>query len=216
MAERLEFVDFGCGRGGSFDFAASCAPGPGLAIDKSEDAVSQCREQGINAEQHDVVEFSQRNLAPASFAINLMQELPGQLAFRQGLVNIVRAATQYSVVQHPYYDRDAALALKGLQISDHFDKKTLFKPTVADYVNFVLSYRESLALVGLAIYTSGQVALSPTEFGPSAGEGTKETHAPKTLRVILGRKSISRFRRALFRAESGKQLLLWEGERELV
>jgi hypothetical protein len=211
MSENWEFVDFGSGRGSSFNFAASCAPGPGLAVDRSSEAVSQCLELGIKAERNDVLEFNKRNLASAAFAINLMQELPGQAAFRQSLINIVRAATQYIVIQHPYYDRDAALALKGLQVADHFDKKTLFKPTIADYMNFVLAYRESLSLVGIAIYTSGQVEPTPTPFAQS-GDAVKDTRIPKTLRVILGRKNVSRFRRALFRAETGKQILLWEGE----
>lgn len=211
MSENWEFVDFGSGRGGSYNFAASCAPGLGLAVDKSEEVVAHCLEQGIKAEQHDVVNYDQRNVAPAAFAINLMQELPGQPAFRQALVNIVRAATQYIVIQHPYYDRDASLALKGLQVSDHFDKKTLFKPTIADYMNFLNTYREPLSLVGIAIYTSGQATATPMPFA-QPDEGAKDALVPKTLRVILGRKNVSRFRRALFRAESGKQILLWEGD----
>jgi trans-aconitate methyltransferase len=209
VSETLEFIDFGAGKGQSFDFAATCAPGPGLAIDKSEDAVLQCHQKGINAELADVLDFDRRNLAASAFAINLLPEMPGQAAFRQALVNIVRSATQFAVIQHPFFDKDGDLALKGLQIADHFDKRVLYKPTMADYVNFLSTYKDALAISGFAICTSGQVVATPIPHVPSNAD---ETRAAKTIRVIIGRKSTSRFRRAMFRAQTGKTVFQWEGE----
>jgi trans-aconitate methyltransferase len=209
VSETLEFIDFGAGKGQSFDFASTCAPGPGLAIDKSEDAVLQCHQKGINAEQADVLDFDRRNLAASAFAINLLPELPGQGAFRQALVNIVRSATQFAVIQHPFFDKDGDLALKGLQIADHFDKRILYKPTIGDYVNFLSTYKDALAISGFAICTSGKAIATAI---PHVDGNSEETAVSKSIRVIIGRKSTSRFRRAMFRAQTGKTVFQWEGD----
>lgn len=211
MANEFQFIDFGAGKGGSFDFATSCVSGTGLAIDKSEDAVNECRKLGIAAEQHDVLEFTSRNLVQATFAISLMQELSGPQAFRQALVNIIRAATHFTVIQHPYYDRDAELAARGLLINEHFDKRTLFRPTLADYLSFVSQYGEGLAIAGIAAYTSGKITAEPANFASAPDEIENEL-VPKTLRIVIGRKSVARFRRAQFRAEVGKPIFVLENE----
>ncbi|MFG1429348.1 hypothetical protein [Roseixanthobacter glucoisosaccharinicivorans] len=211
MANRFEFIDFGCGNGGSYNFAASCVQGSGFAIDKSEEAVVKCQTLGIQAERHDVLSFQQRNVASGSFAINLLQEMPGFPDFRAALVNIIRASTHFSLIQHPYYDKDTQLALKGIYIPEHFDKKILLKPTISDYLSFFFLHREALTLSGIGIFVQGQTETTnlPGVLDPRSNSDVEKT-TPKTLRVIIGRKDLSRFRRALYQVEAGKPAYLWE------
>jgi hypothetical protein len=202
MTDTYQFVDFGAGQGRSFEIGANCVGGVGLAIDKSKEAVDHCRQLGYAAEVHDVLTFTEKNVAQASVAVNLMQELSSQQEVRTALVNMVRTATNFIVIQHPFYDQDGSLAAKGLLIEEHFDKKTLYKPTLADYVAFMADYGQSLSLVGMAAYLSGEIVAKPSGFPPSAD--LQPESASKTMRVVIGRKNLARFRRAQSRAEMGK------------
>ena len=212
MSIEYKFIDFGAGKGGSFNFACECTDGIGLAIDKSNEAILECQRLGYPAECHDVLKFSGRNLVQAAFAIDLMHELPGQQAFRTALINIIRSATHYAVIQHPLYDHDAKCAIDGYVVEDHYNKKTLFKPTVADYLHFVSSYKDSLSIVGCAAYAWGEAQATASVFS-GADTGNVVT-IPRTLRIIVGRKALSRFRLGQFRAAVGKPLFSIEDQVE--
>jgi hypothetical protein len=207
MTSAYQFIDFGAGHGQSFDFALACAPGRGLAVDRAEAAIERCQSKGLEGQVGDVLVFDQRNLAPATFAINLLQELPGRSAFREGLINIVRAGTEFTVVQHCYYDKDADLMSDGLQVPEHFSKSILYKPTLADYVDFLQTYYKNLSIAGIAVFVTGVAMAEPLPLLTSGEEGRR---VAKTMRVIIGRKHVARFRRALGRAKSGKPIFLWE------
>ena len=208
--ENLAFIDFGAGAGKSFSFASAFAPGNGLAIDVQESAVAACREKDIPAEVGDLLTFEGRSVSQATFAINVLQELPGRAAFRQAMINLLRAASSFSVIQHNYFDADADLARNGLFLKGNWDKKTLFKPTVADYVDFLNTYKAALNISGMAIFAAGAVAPEAYEIGsgPGGAEGMKPL--PRTLRVLFGRKNVNRFRPAVVRTQYGNRIFMWE------
>ncbi len=205
----LQFVDFGCGSGHSINFADSIVPGNGFGIDIAEAAVETCRAKGFAAELGDVLDFDQRSIALATFGVNLLQELPGRTAFERALSNMVRAARNFTVVQHGYFDADPELALQGQHIEANFTKKIQFKPTIADYVHFAQRQRTSLNLSGMAIFTSGKAEVSALTLGTPA-ETDLLAGVPRTMRVVFGRKDVSRFRAALEKVGSGKGVFVWE------
>jgi hypothetical protein len=204
----FQFIDFGAGRGASLDFAAKCSPGSGLALDISDDAVAHCKKTGIAADRADVLDFSEKNAATATFAINLMQEMPGRIAFIRALTNVIRSAKNYSVIQHPFFDRDPKLALNGLFIPENFSKKVLFKPTVADYLQFLAARKDALSISGLAIYAFGNAELQ--KFDADDERADLENSVPKSLRVIIARKGSDRFAAALKRGKIGRQIYKWD------
>ena len=208
----LRFIDFGCGSGRSSEFASSVVAGKGFGIDISNDAIDTCRANGFAAERGDLLKFEQKSVAIASFAINVMQELPGRAAFERGLTNILRAARNFAVVQHPYFDEDSRLALCSQQVEANFDKKIQYKPTTADYVTFVQRHREALNLSGVAIFGTGRAEVDAIRLAAAAFsmeyEGRAAVH--RSLRVIFGRKDVVRFRTALESAASGDALFIWE------
>jgi len=208
----LEFVDFGCGNGRSLEFASSVVAGPGFGLDISDDAVAACRAKGFAAERGNLLDFEQRNVAAAAFAINVVQELPGRTAFERGLTNMIQAARNFVLVQHTYFDADPKLALAGRKIEANFHKKIQYKPMVADYISFVERYKDALRISGIGIFGSGQADVSPmalnsTLFGVEADE---ETPVYRSLRVIFGRKDAARFRAALEKTGAGTALFVWE------
>jgi SAM-dependent methyltransferase len=210
----LHFIDFGCGNGRSSEFASSIVAGQGFGIDISDDAVDACRARGLAAERGDLLEFEQRSVAVATFAINVVQELPGRAAFEQGLVNIIRAARNFAMVQHPFFDADPQLALSGQQIEANFDKKIQYKPTAADYIAFTQRHQAALSLSGMAIFGTGRAETGALALDAAAAafepESREEAAVHRSLRVVIGRKDVARFRAALESTSTGSALFVWE------
>jgi len=209
----IDFIDFGCGDGGSVSFASSVVRGQGIAIDISEDAVLACSAKGILATQGDILAFDKKNVSLATFAIDVLPEMPGRVAFERALANVVAAARNFAVLQHSYFDADVELAARGYRVDGNFGKKVLYKPTIADYLNFAERHHEALSISGVGILASGSAPVSPRTavHQPEADAGTKTApEVRRWLRVIIGRKETSRFRDAIKRAGSGDMLFMWE------
>jgi hypothetical protein len=195
----------------SFVAAALIAGCAGLVINNSASSIGEAQKRGFAVEQGDALHYQQRNVATGVFAINLVQELAGAGEFAQALINLTRAARDYVVVQHPYFDEDSELALRGLQIATNFDKRVKFRPNIADYLNFVAVHREGLRISGVAIYTSSKVTATALDLAPAPSSNPpKPIVMPKTLRVVIGRKNRERFRRILDKAQLGDEVFLWE------
>ena len=208
----LQFIDFGCGNGRSSEFASSVVAGRGFGIDISDDAVDVCRAKGLSAERGDLLKFEQRSVAVATFAIDVVQELPGRTAFEQGLANMIRAARNFAMVQHSYFDADPRLALQGQQVEANFGKKVQYKPTAADYIAFAQRHLDALNLSGIGIFGVGRAEVGPMALDGSH-QGVDEDEGAtvhRSLRVILGRKDVARFRAGLESASSGRALFVWE------
>jgi hypothetical protein len=206
----LQFIDFGCGVGKSMAFANSIVAGPGLGIDKSPKAISDCRVRGYEAELGDIASYDQRNAAAATFAIDIMQELSGRAEFERGCINLVRAARNFSVIQHPYFDIDAILAPHGLYCPDNFSKRVSFRPLLSDYIVFVRHHAAAAGIVGLAAFAFGEPIIAPVFEG-------LETVPPdfiraRTMRVVVARKDARRFQEALQRVGIGRKLFTWTRE----
>ncbi|WP_424139938.1 hypothetical protein [Roseomonas chloroacetimidivorans] len=212
MSEAMAgFLFFGPGEGAAFEAAALLANSTGVLIDKSEANVAAFRKRGFAAERADLLDYKHRNVARGAFVIDVVQELGGRAEFNQALIGAVRAATDYIIVQHPYFDEDSGLALRGLQVPGHFGKKIKYRPTIADYANFVAANSEGLQISGVAAFVSGKATATPLNLPGSVLRNVPESvEVPKTIRVLIGRKDISRFYGVLDRARFGKQILLWE------
>lgn len=213
----LRFVDFGCGTGGSFAFAESVEPagkagGIGIGIDLAADSVDTCNAKGIYAEVGDIVDFDARNIAAASFAVDVLPELPGRAACEKALVNVVRAARNYSLIQHAYFDVDGEMATRGLMLPGNDSKRIQYKPTLADYLNFTRRHFEALNITGLAVFGLGTASAAAVELPglPVAAGSPEETRPYRSLRVVFGRREVNRFRAALEKAAAGKVLFIWE------
>ncbi len=207
----MEFLDFGCGIGKSIAFASSVNPGHGFGLDKSADAVSACRTKGYNAEIGDVLTYDQRNVAAATFAIDLMQELPGRNELTTACVNVVRAARNFAVIQHSNFDIDVTLSPLGLQCESNFGKKIIYKPSIAEYIVFVRSYARSIDIVGLGIFSFGDPVVTPI-FDRARQGATIDLSSSRTLRVVIARKDPRRFQQALEKVGIGRTLFVWTKE----
>jgi len=209
--DEWEFIDFGCGAGKSVAFANAVVKGSGLGIDKSEKAVAECRAQGYDAQVGDILAYERRNVAAATFAIDLMPELASRAQFETACVNLVRAARNFSVIQHPYFDTDAVLAPLGLYCEENFARKLKFRPLLADYILFARSHAAVINIVGLAVFGFGEAVVRPIFDGPAAPVPPGFALA-RTLRVVIGRKDTKRFNAALRKVAIGQTLFVWTQE----
>jgi len=206
------FVDFGCGTGGSMRFAEKVMRGPGVGIDTSGTAVEACTAAGLEAHACDMLAFDQRGCAQASFAIDSLTELGNRAELERAFLGLLRAARDFTVIQHPAFDADEALLARGLFATSSFVKSIRCKPRIADYVHLVSTHRRSLNLVGLAIFGYGEATTVPVGLPglEAGGLAAPQGRGWRTLRVIVARKDSARFRFALQRAATGEALVMWE------
>lgn len=209
----LQFIDFGCGSGQSIEFASSLVGANGIGIDPSDDAVKTCHAKGLPAERGNLLDFDRRNAAYATLAVDVIPELQNRADFEQALTNMIRAARNFALVQHAYFDADSDLALRGFHIAANFGRKIRFKPTAADYIAFAKRNGGALNLSGIGIFGSGSAkvgAMTLNDQEMDAMDGEDGPAVFRSLRVIFGRKDVSRFRRALEMAGSRNALFVWE------
>ena len=230
----VDFIDFGCGPGRSLPLVQSLSGGQGLGIDISEQAVDECRRAGFSAELGDLREYSIRNAATGTFAIDLLPEIGDRLDFEQAVSRLILAARNYAVIQHNFFDADAMLAPLGLQIEANFNKRIRCKPGMADYISLLGRLTPSHSVSGFAIFGLGQARITPQALGAEAqgaeaqgaeAQGAEARGAEalpgqvpvahvagafRSMRVVIGRKEQARFRAALRRMRVGEQLFLWE------
>ncbi|GEM_PF-2039176 len=211
--EKPLFIDFGCGRGDSMRIADKIMRGPGVGIDLSAERVEAAREQGLDVVQSDVLTFEERNLTTAAFALDLMPELEGRRALETACTNMLRAATDFAVVQHMCFDSVESLLARGLVVPDHMGKSIRCRPRISDYVHFVQQFGPRLDIVGLAAFGIGDPRAEPctlTGLGGAMFSQLEQRPVYRSVRIILARKASARFQMALRRAGSGDALLIWE------
>jgi trans-aconitate methyltransferase len=203
----MDFIDFGCGQGKSMGFANTVLSGKGYGIDLSKEAIATCSAKGFDARLGNILDFNEKNAATATFSIDVFPELSNRNELDVAFLRAVNACRNFSLIQHQYFDGDSELALKGQHIKANFGKNIRLKPTVADYIYLTRRYVEILNIVGLAIFANG--AAEPSPIGMSEEEEDAPS-VPKSLRVVVGRKEVSRFRGALTKVATGKSLFIWE------
>lgn len=210
----LQFIDFGCGTGGSIEFVRGLLGGNGLGIDISEQAVAQCRQAGLQAEAGDLLHYEGRSVAVAITAFDLLPEIGDRADFEQAVARMILAARNFVLIQHHFFDADSALALNGQHVPGHFAKRVRFKPTMADYTTLLFRLAAAHSICGFAFFGVGDARLAPlgTEGGMAEANppipAMPEMH--RSLRVVIGRKDIDRFREAVRRCRTGRELFRWE------
>ncbi|MES2711635.1 MAG: class I SAM-dependent methyltransferase [Pseudomonadota bacterium] len=205
------FIDFGCGTGNSIRFAEGIMGGAGVGLDISADRVAQAAERGYEVAVGDLLAFTGRSVATASFAIDLFPEFETRRAWETALVTMLRAARDFVFIQHLCFDSAEALLARGQTSAAHAAKSVALRPRAVDYLHFVQQHRAGLNIVGFAAFGIGEANGTPSAFEGITGSLLDSAMpAFRSARIIIARKQVSRFRAALQRAGSGQLLLYWE------
>jgi len=207
------FIDFGCGAGASLKLAETMCRASGVGLDISAEQVAVAQRGGYDVVQGDILDFEERGVASASFAVDVMPELEGRVAFERACVSVVRAARDYTVIQHLNFDSTEALLSRGLVAPGHTDKPVRTRPRATDYMHFVMQYGSRLDIVGIAAFGFGEVKTKPAPLtGMSGSLLSHGAHVPayRSIRIVIARKALSRFQFALARAGTGEMLMMWQ------
>lgn len=205
------FIDFGCGVGNSMRFAEDLMGGPGVGLEIAPAQAAEAQARGREVAVGDMLRFTTRSVAQASFAIDVLPELQTRREFEAALIVLLRAARDFALVQHLCFDSAEALLARGETTPAFTERNARMRPRAVDYLHFVQQHRSALNLVGLAAFGIGAVRATPSPLANVTGALLlPELPAYRSIRVIIGRKEPQRFRAALDRAAAGKVLLFWE------
>ena len=207
--DKLDYIDFGCGTGRSTKFVGSILDGRCVGIDRSQQAVATSNAKGYEALHGDILDISSKNAATGGFCIDVMHDIP-RLEFAKAMNNMVRSVRNFLFVQQPFFDRDTDSALDGYEINGSFAKGLVSKPMIGDYLDFASKNLDALNICGISIFAFGVAAQTPMNFGDLRGGHPDRDPVPRTLRVLIGRKDLSRFRAALKKMAYGESLFIWE------
>jgi len=207
------FIDFGSGRGESMGLAEGLFRNPGIGVDILPERVAECQAAGWDVQQADVLTFQERNLAPVSLSVDLMPELDGLRAFETACTNMLRAARDFTMIQHLCFDSAEALLAREEVVPGHTARQVRIRPRAVDYLHFVMQAGRRLDVVGLAVFGVGEPrtvplgvpGLSGMLINPSAG-----VPAFRSIRIVIARKDISRFHRAIKRVGTEHALMMLE------
>ncbi|MBX9748985.1 MAG: hypothetical protein K5Q68_05150 [Roseococcus sp.] len=205
------FVDFGAGTGGSMRIGEQFARGPGIGIERDLARVQAATSVGLAVVQADALEFQVRGLAAAAICFDMIPELAGRKQFEMTLINMLRTARDFAVIQHLCFDTSDTLIASGRISHAYFERNINIQPRLVDYLHFYHVYKEKLNLTGLSAYGVGHPKVD--ELPPAGARGQfldslRSRALYRSVRVIFGRRQIERFEGGLRRAGVGDMVLI--------
>lgn len=216
-AQQPAFVDFGCGHGASMRLGEKLMRGVGMGVEIDPEKARLACEAGYDVVHGDLLQSELKGIAPAATAIDVMPELGSLQAFEVALTRMARASRDFVLVQHLCFDSAEALLARGFTVADYTARSVRIRPRLADYVQFVERFGARLEIVGLAAFGIGEPKVLPLSFLRVRGPlflHAEALPAYRSVRVIIGRKSVARFRAALRRGAAGDGRLIWERSEE--
>jgi hypothetical protein len=205
------FVDFGAGTGGSMRIGEQLARGPGIGIERDLARVQAAASVGLAVLHADALDFQVRGLAAAAICFDMIPELPGRKQFDMTLINMLRTARDFVVIQHLCFDTSDTLIASGRISHACFERNITMRPRLTDYLYFYYTYKEKLNLSGFAAYGVGDPKVDEL---PSVGargqflDSLRSRALYRSVRVIFGRRQIERFEGGLRRASVGDMVLI--------
>ncbi len=205
------FVDFGAGTGGSMRIGEQLARGPGIGIERDLARVQAATSVGLAVLHVDALEFQVRGLAAAAICFDMIPELAGRKQFEMTLINMLRTARDFVVIQHLCFDTSDTLIASGRISHACFERNITVRPRLTDYLHFYYMYKEKLNISGFAAYGVGDPKVDELPAAGARGQfldGLGSRALYRSVRLIFGRRQIERFEVGLRRASVGDIMLI--------
>lgn len=110
-----DFLDLGCGIGGSLESAAHRFGGRGLGVDNDPDKVREAQAAGRSVVLGDITALQIEQEVAFVSLDNVLEHLPSLDAVRATLDNAARAATDFIYIRHPSFEDEWYLRHLGLK-----------------------------------------------------------------------------------------------------
>lgn len=116
-AGSIDYIDFGCSKGGSIAFAKKRFSGhQGLGIDIDQSKVEKTREAGYRAIQYNINDIPDEKLVRFVVMSHFLEHVPSHLDVKAFIRKARTISKEFVYVQQPYFDADAYLFEKGLKL----------------------------------------------------------------------------------------------------
>lgn len=116
-SKEIDFIDFGCSKGGSIDFAQRRFGGlRGLGIDIDEDKVKQTRAAGYNAIKYDIKSIPDNKLVRFTIMSHMLEHVPLLSDVKDFIRKACNISNEFVYIQQPFFDSDSYLFERGLKL----------------------------------------------------------------------------------------------------
>lgn len=113
---RYDFIDLGCGEGGSIDYCQQrFGARRGLGLDSDPDKIARARAAGIDAMLADARSPLGTKVVRFVAMMDFLEHLPNLDAVESTLRHAAAAATDFLFIRHPSFEGEAYLAQLGLR-----------------------------------------------------------------------------------------------------
>jgi SAM-dependent methyltransferase len=185
----IEFLDLGCGSGGSCEFVRRYTDmRVGLSLDLSEDKIAQCRKINDLAFAYDVTTLPRAaESVSAAFCMHFLEHVDTAANVFRIIELALTASRDFLLVRQPYFDHDATLAELGCHTywSDWSGHKTkLSKKMLADLSDklFAKGLLKEVSISGIdRIENTGHSSILPRGAATNQHLYDMEKHGPKPL-----------------------------------
>lgn len=114
-----DFVDFGCGTGGSIEFAINKLGGTqGVGLDIDPRKVAESQRRGFTAFQADTTSLDPKQLGTVRFVVmaNFLEKLSNMEAAEKNIRTAISVANEFVLIRQPFFDADEYLNALGLKL----------------------------------------------------------------------------------------------------
>jgi hypothetical protein len=166
----FDFLDFGASKAESLHFGVNRLGGKrGLGVDLDPKRVAKMKEQGLNCVVGDITNLAvEKNAVRFVKMVHILEHLPSLKSAQQAIATAKRAATDFIVINGPFFDEDEYLKNKKLKLewSDYPEHTLAFK--VDDLVKILdeLAFDDYEIYMRYKIKSSDHPAVLPLKAPP--------------------------------------------------
>jgi SAM-dependent methyltransferase len=112
-----DFLDFGCSKGGSIEFAKETFGGRGLGLDIDPAKVEQSKAAGFEAIVQDCSQLDPKTMGQVRYVImsHFLEHVPSIDDVRKIIGSACRVSREFVLIQQPWFDADPYLFDLGLK-----------------------------------------------------------------------------------------------------
>jgi SAM-dependent methyltransferase len=188
----VEFLDLGCGSGGSCEFVRRYTDmRVGLSLDLSDDKIVQCRKVNDLAFAYDVTTLPRVEGAVSSaFCMHFLEHVDTAANVFRIIELALTASRDFLLVRQPYFDHDDALARLGCHTywSDWSGHKTKLSTAMIDDLAthlFGLGLLQQVSISGIdRIESTSHATILPLDAESNQHHYDAERHGPKPIADI--------------------------------
>ena len=113
----IDFIDFGCSKGGSIAFANQCFNAKhGLGIDIDRKKISIAKEAGFHAFEFDINALPNEKLVRFVIMSHFLEHVPNPRDVKNYLRKACNISREFIYIQQPYFDADGYLLRRGCKL----------------------------------------------------------------------------------------------------